>query len=295
LSIDDSEEQLNLQSKKSNFLKELASVLPDFKVDFPSSYPKWKEYFESVEIDKPIPELPPYSDDKEKTFLATKNIFSSFYDIKRTEVSLRKYHVYAPFDGTITQVYLQVGSFVNPGVQVIKIIRTDESELKVAVEVPDVEWIKTGSAAKIYSRDEDRYWTGYVSRIGEYVNQNTQSIDVFIEIHNEGDLYDGQYLQVMLKGPVLDEVAEVPREAVFDQDKVYVLEDSLLKVRKIDVLKINQNSIVFNGLKEGSDLVIEPLLNAYNNMRATKSESRFGEQSQNNEDTFSVIRTANTE
>jgi multidrug efflux pump subunit AcrA (membrane-fusion protein) len=203
--------------------------------------------------------------------------------------------VWAPFSGTIRQGELQVGGFVNPGAQVVRIIRTDESELKVAVEVPDIEWIKTGSKAKIYSKDEDRYWTGYISRIGEFVNQNTQSIDVFIEIHNEGDLYDGQYLQVTLKGPELEGVAEIPREAVFDQNKVYVLEDSLLKVKNIEILKINQNSIVYNGLVEGSDLVIEPLLNAFNNMRATKSQSRIGEESQNNQDTFSIIRTANTE
>ena len=35
--------------------------------------------------------MPDYKTDKEKTFLATKNIFSNYFNIKRSETNLRKH------------------------------------------------------------------------------------------------------------------------------------------------------------------------------------------------------------
>ncbi|MEM7552059.1 MAG: efflux RND transporter periplasmic adaptor subunit [Bacteroidota bacterium] len=272
--LEDTEVRLNLQSSKSNFLKDLASILPDLKIDFPDSYEKWNSYFKSVEIDKELPNLPNYDDPKEKTFLATQNILSSYYNIKSTEAGLRKYRVYAPFKGTITDVYLQSGSFVNPGGRVIRIIRTDRIEMRVSVEVDDIQWIKKGGKVDVYSQNGEEYWTGTVSRIGDFVNQTTQSIDVFVAINSLGKtIYDGQYLKAELKGKEIEEGAILPREAVFEGNKVYVLADTVLKVREIDIRKTNENTVVYNGLKQGTELVVEPLINAYNNMPAKKLES----------------------
>jgi len=48
------------------------------------------------------------------------------------------------------------------------------------------------------------------------------------------------------------------------------LEDTLLKVKEIDVVRLEQENAIFTGLEPGSDLVIEPLVNAHNNMVAFK-------------------------
>ena len=70
--IDDQEASLNLKSQKSNFLRDLAGILPDLKLDFPTAYDKWTAFFNAIDLDKRIPELPEAASDKEKTFLATK-------------------------------------------------------------------------------------------------------------------------------------------------------------------------------------------------------------------------------
>ncbi|MGB3780311.1 MAG: efflux transporter periplasmic adaptor subunit, partial [Tunicatimonas sp.] len=69
--INDAEVRLNLQSRKSEFLNLIASALPDFKIDFTDDYAAWQTYFERLEIDKSLPELPEASSSKVKTFLAT--------------------------------------------------------------------------------------------------------------------------------------------------------------------------------------------------------------------------------
>lgn len=191
--IDDKEARLNLQSQKSNFLKDLAATLPDFKVDFPNSYQKWNAYFESIDLDKNLPVLPELSSSKEKTYLATKNIFSSFYTIKSSEEALTKYHLYAPFNGIISEVFLQSGSYVGPGSKIAKIHRTDSYEIKVAVETSDINWIQKGMQVQLGIENSNERWLGKVVRIGELVNENTQSIDVFIALNkNEKGIYHGK-------------------------------------------------------------------------------------------------------
>ena len=63
---------------------------------------------------------------------------------------------------------------------------------------------------------------------------------------------------------------EMPRNALVDNNMVFTVLDTVLTVQEIEVHKINAQSIVFNGLEEGTDLVIEPLINASNNMTVYK-------------------------
>jgi len=269
--VDDSEAALKLRSQKSNFIKDLASIAPDMKIDFPERYDAWYAYYRSIDLDKPLKKLPSKMNDKERTFLATKNILSSYYDIKSQEVNLAKYNFYAPYNGSITEVNLQSGSFVNPGSKIGHIIRSDKLEVKVDITIDEVKWVNLGKTLTIDTEDGEQVWSGYVSRISEILNKDTQSIDVFIEIQgNDNALYDGQYLRATIPGRNVLGAMEIPRNAIVENDHVFIVQDSLLKMRTIDVHKINSQTVVFNGLEEGTDLVIEPLINATNNMKVYK-------------------------
>ncbi|TRX59575.1 efflux RND transporter periplasmic adaptor subunit [Fulvivirga sp. M361] len=270
--IDDTEARLQLQSKKSDFLRDLAAILPDMKIDFSDNYEAWERYFQSIELDKNLPELPNYKSSKEKTFIATKSIFSNYYSIKSDEANLRKHRYYAPFSGNISTVDLQSGSFVNPGNNIGKFIRSDKLELKVDVDSKDIEWVQLGGDVSITSEGGNQ-WNGVVNRIGEYVNPETQSIDVFIAIaRGERRLYDGQYLTAEIPARKVENGMVIPRNSIFNGSEVYVLADSILKIREVNILRYNEETAIFDGLAEGEQVVVEPLINAHNNMKAYKSE-----------------------
>jgi len=272
--VDDTETKLNLQSQKSNFLKDLAAILPDLKVDFPDSYNTWESYFNSIDLEKKLPKLPNYKTNKEKTFLATKNIFSTYYTIKSAEANLEKYRFNAPFDGTISLVNLQSGSFVNPGSNIAKILRSDKLEIKVDVSADQIHWIDQGAVSTI-TDDNGTIWKGIVTRIGEFVNEATQSIDVHIALSSNGEkLFDGQYLEATIPGKYIENGMIIPRNAIFNGNEVFVLQDSLLKVREINIHKTNSETAVFSGLASGEQVVVEPLINAHNNMKAYKLEEK---------------------
>lgn len=271
--IDDEEASLNLKSQKSNFLRDLANILPDLKVDFDSNFDAWQSYFNGLDIDKKFEDLPKTKSDKEKTFLATKGIYSTYYSIKSAEVRLQKHRYYAPFDGSIMQVNLQSGSFVNAGANIAKVIRAGVHELKVAVETKDIPWILQNSEVQIYSEETQQSWKGEVSRISDFVNQNTQSVDVFIAIQPNGQrIYDGQFFQAAIPSRTVTNGMIMPRNAIYNGDEVFVVQDSLLKVKRVNVIRLSDEDAIFNGLEEGEDLVIEPLVGAYNNMLVEKRE-----------------------
>ena len=60
---------------------------------------------------------------------------------------------------------------------------------------------------------------------------------------------------------------EVPRNAVFNGNEVFVIHDSLLIKENIKIHKINRDKLYFSGLQEGIFVVSEPLINAVENTR----------------------------
>ncbi len=273
--IDDTEAALSLKSQKSNFMRDVASILPDLKLDYPESYGAWNEYFNSVRLEGDLPSLPEIRSEKEKTYLATKGIYSTFFNIKSAEVRLKKHRYYAPFSGSISEVTQESGAFVNPGNRIGKIIRAGVHELQVSVETRDIPWIQVGSEVEIYSDETGQTWGGKILRISDFVNQSTQSVDVFIAIEPTNQrIYDGQFMQAAIPARVIKDGMIIPRSAIYNRNEVFVLEDTLLKVKEIEVVKLQEESAIFRGLEAGADLVVEPLVNAHNNMVAFKLEEK---------------------
>ena len=94
--------RLLLRSKKSRFLSLLSNNLVDIKIDYNTEYPKWLNYFNSIDINKTLPNLPEMKN--EKQFIINRLILADFEAIKSDEVRLNKYFIKAPFDGIITKV-----------------------------------------------------------------------------------------------------------------------------------------------------------------------------------------------
>lgn len=260
--------ELGLQAQKSNFMREIAMILPDMKIDYPNRYQDWSTYFASLEVEKPLPKLPAYQSEKEKTFLATKGILTSYYNIKAQETTLDKYVVTAPFSGSITEVYLQNGSVSPPNGKVLRLAQNSQLELKVPVDTRDVHWLKTGTKVEVATEDDSQQWTGTIARIGDIVNPATQSLDVYVKIQNgENPIYAGMYLRATMQGGTIQNAIEVPRRAVFNDNQIYTVKnDSILHVQTVQIKKSNKETLIISGVNEGEKVVTEPLINAYDEM-----------------------------
>lgn len=261
--IYDEEQVLSIKASKSRFLNSLANALPDIKFDYPDDYDVVLDFFQKINISKPLPKLPELNDRSLKVFLASRDILNQYYSIQVAEERLRKHFIYAPFEGSIMEVYLQVGGFANIGTRIAKVIETEVMELEVPVFLQDLPWISIGDEVKVYDETRTQSWNGKVARISDFIDPTTQSASVFVQVKNSkaNPVYPGMYLIAVFNGKTVDKAMEIPRQAVFNQDQVFIVVDSTLQKSKINILKINRHTLLFNGLAEGTEIVVEPLIN----------------------------------
>lgn len=267
--IYDQEVRFGLLARKSRFLNAIANLLPDFKVDFPGSYKNWTDFLGSINIEEDLPSLPKVNSAKEKIFLAGRNILSDYYGIKGEEVRLKKYKIYASFTGTYTDVFLEVGSIANPGSRIGDIIHTEQLELEVPIEVHNADWIKFKDPVYVSTEDGSREWSGKVVRKANFVDARTQSVSVFVGLEStpENPLYPGMYLKAVFPGIIVRNAMQMPRNAVFNTNEVFVVKDGRLAKEQISVYKVDEKTLIFSGLEEGMDLVVEPLVNATEDLK----------------------------
>ncbi|MEX0813021.1 MAG: HlyD family efflux transporter periplasmic adaptor subunit [Chitinophagales bacterium] len=258
--IDDTEARLQLKAEKSNFLTALAGILPDIKIDYPDDYPKWKSYFDDIDIDKKIAEMPSFKDSKLKTLLSVKNILSLYYNIKSAEVRIEKYSFFAPFSGSFSRVMLEAGTIVNPGVQIAEIIESADLEIEMPLATDEIQWVEIGTKGKIIDSKGKQY-PATVKRMASFLDASTQSVNVYLQFKNPGHFYEGMYVDVLLQGPEIDSVFEIPRAAIFNKNQIYVLKDSLLQPKTAEIIKANEKTALIRGPEKGAWVVSEALMN----------------------------------
>ena len=158
---------------------------------------------------------------------------------------------------------MEVGSYTNIGGRVARAIRTDELELEVPVERIDAEWIKIGDKVNVLSDRRGLRWTGTVVRKNQFVDPNTQSQGIFVLLknHKSPRLLAGEYYRAEFSGHPIDGVMEVPRNIVFNTNEVFVMVENRLERRVVNVIKMNEKTLIFNGLDEGDLLIMQPLIN----------------------------------
>ncbi|MFV0589782.1 MAG: efflux RND transporter periplasmic adaptor subunit [Draconibacterium sp.] len=261
------EVELALKARKSSFLTTMISLLPDLKVDFPEALETYESFFRQIDLNRGLPEFPEVNNEKLKIFLASRGVYSEYFGIKQDEKKLERHSLYAPFDGTFSQVNYEVGAYVNTGAQIAKMIRTDNIEIEVPVPNGQSKWIKVGDKVGVHEKDGSDVLSGTVIRISNFIDENTQSRSIFVQVVSAPghELLPGEYKKVSFPGQEIKGAMGIPRNAVFNSNEVYVVIDGKLKKREINVIKTNETTLIFNGLKEGARLVVQPLINVKEN------------------------------
>lgn len=256
---------LALKARKSQYQNTLAGILPDLAIDYPEYEQGYRDFFSSISVDKPLPPLPEINNDQLKIFLASRSVISEYYNIQSDELQLRRRTVTAPFDGTYMEVNMEVGAYTNAGGRVATAIRTDQLELEVSLRRSDAAWVKIGDPVTVTSKDGSVWvtWEGHVIRKSKFVDENTQRQEIFVRVNNGGSqpLMAGEYLVATFPVRPIDNVMEIPRNAVFNSDEVFLVKSGRLAKANINVIKENERTLFFNGLNEGDTLVIQQLIN----------------------------------
>ena len=262
----------NLQAQKSTLQNLITSVLPDLRSDYPEAYQKWDEYLQTFDMNKPIQKLPETTSDKEKYFITSKNIYTTYYQTKNLEIILLKYTIRAPFNGILTEAVVTPGTVVRPGQKLGEFIDPSVYEMEVSIKKSQLSSLSIGKKVEIRDgKSSDKTWSGVITRINGKVDINSQTVKVFVQI-NSNELREGMYLEANMIGNSIDNAFEVSSGLLIDGSKLYVVNDNTLEVVTVDVIHKKRNSVIIKGLKDGMQVVSKPIAGAYAGMIVSISE-----------------------
>lgn len=270
LSVDKREAEFTLKTQKSELMNSIASLMADFKTDFPQSFENWNSYLSNFDIDKNIKEFPKPSSDKEKYFLTVRKIYSQFYNIKNQEVRLSKFEITAPFNGTVTMSMIEPGALVRPAAKIGEFSGRGLYEVSFSVRAADLSYIKSGSTVDVI-HNEKKY-QGRVVRISNRIDPTTQSVNVFVQVSST-DFKDGMYVNGKVEGNAVANVYKIPREALIDNREVYIMEDGSLAKADIELVYVGKNFAYIRGLEAGKTVIVESLANVKLGTKLQRKES----------------------
>ncbi|WP_430811321.1 MULTISPECIES: efflux RND transporter periplasmic adaptor subunit [unclassified Carboxylicivirga] len=265
LEIDHQEFKMNLLAQKSDFITLATSILPDLKSDYPESYPLWRQYVSSIEMDKKLPALPAAKSEQERFFLSGKGILSKYYSVKASEEKFIKYTIRAPFNGVVAAVDAEAGKAVRSGSALGTLINTANYDLELTIPLARLEQIKIGTEANLSSSDISGEWLGKVVRIGGSIDEQSQSVKVFIRVKGS-TLKEGMYLNAEIKQKPLQDAMRIPRKMLDNNNHIYVVENNRLKHMPVAVVTKQNDYAIIQGLDEGAAVLATVIKSPYEGM-----------------------------
>ena len=263
--INSDEHRANLRSQKSNLYNQIVAALPDLKFDYPDAAQRWEQYVADFDVNATLSELPKTISDKEKLFIAGRNINSTWYAVKNLEERLSKYTIYAPFSGVLTEALVDRGALIRAGQKLGEFINPNIYELEVAVNSAYADILKVGKPVTLHNIERTKTWTGKVHRLNPLIDPNSQSVKAYIQLSGK-DLREGQYLEADLTAKEEANTYEVSRKLIVDNDKIFVLRDTLLSLVTIEPVYFKEKTVVVRGLEDGWKVINKSVPGGYDGM-----------------------------
>lgn len=266
LAIESDEFVANLRAQKSGFINSLAAIMPDLKLDFPKEFQKWQSYLNRLEVNLPTPALPKVASDKEKFFLTGRSIQTNYYNLKNLETRLQKFKIKAPYDGVLTQTLVNQGTLVRTGQQLGVFMDDTVFELVVNLKETDLYFFQEGSEVRVSNISNTKNWQGKVNRINAVVNSETQTVKIYITVVGEG-LKEGMFLNASLQAKEITNAIKLPRALLIGNEQVYIVENELLKLVKINPVHFTDKEVVIQGLQDGIKVLSRTMPGAFDGMQ----------------------------
>ncbi len=293
--IDDSVYKNNVLAQKSGLLNAITLMLPDFSIDFPERADIWRDYLKKFSLNQELPPLPEAVTDKERYYIASKNIYMQYYQIKSMEATLAKYTINAPYDGVVTESMINPGTLVRMGQKLGSFTSTETYELEAFASLDQVKHLKVGQKVHLTTDELEGQFRGKIERINQIIEKESQTVTVYITA-SDLRLKEGMYMTAQISSNTIENAFRVPRTAMVGKDQVWIVQDSVLTQQKVTVAADEEDHVILQGLEEGTTILTVPPVKAYEGMKIQLSNRSVPREKMTTAQTVSDIstRTSNT-
>ena len=157
-----------------------------------------------------------------------------------------------------------LGEFIDP----------NRYELSTSISISESNIVNKGDQVIIKSDDLEGEVQATVKRIGNHINELTQSIDVFIDVEN-GIIKDGMYVTGQIICNTLKEVSKIERSSLVENKDIYTIKNDSLQLTNVDIIVFQNDYAVVRGLTEQDCIVKENRNYFYNGMPVPKEKSEW--------------------
>lgn len=204
--------------------------------------------------------------------------------VAQAELDLERTEVRAPFDALVLSESVDLGQAVSPQSQLARLVSSEVAWVRAAMPVGDLALIELpeapgarGSPALVVSDSGRRVIErrGYVLRRLGDLDPAGQLARVVVAVEDplalEGGvepLLFGSYVDVIIEGNREADVVEVHRSLVHNGNEVYVYDDGVLDIRKVDIeWRRPETVLVGRGIDGGELLVASPIATPVEGMK----------------------------
>ena len=181
----------------------------------------------------------------------------------------------APYSGHVLSVDAEIGQYVTSSNKLATLVSGGDVEVRFTLSEDQYGNLLasgkaiTGLPVHIIWRSGQIQlaFDGKVKRVGAEVAEKSGSIILYAGL-GEGDvpkdqLPIGSFVDVKLSGHPIEHVARLPESALYEQDRVYLIEDSKLVSRQVQPLSWRNGEVLISaGLNEGDHVLVTHLPNA---------------------------------
>jgi len=203
--------------------------------------------------------------------------------LEQAGLDLQRTTIRAPFNAMVQSRQVNLGSQVSAGTPLATLVGTDEYWVQVSLPVDQLKWIRVpefnsrqGSTARVYCEPAwgpEAWRSGRVARLMTALEPQGRMARLLVTVADplglKADsaerraLILDSYVRVDIEGRALDGVVRVPRTALRDGQRVWVMtEDRTLDIRQVTIAwSGNDHVCISEGLADG-DLLITSNLGA---------------------------------
>lgn len=211
-------------------------------------------------------------------------------EVQRAQIDLERTEVKAPFDAQILNRSVNVGSQVSPGDELARLVGLDEYWVMASVPLRSLRWVEfpeiDGQGSEVILRDSDTWLPGtertaVVSRLIGTLDDQTRLARVLITVADplgrESDvppLVLDTLIETQIVGRPLEDVVRIEREYVRDKDTVWLMKDSKLEIRSVEIVfRDAQYAYISSGLENDDEVVTTNLATIASGIPLRKIES----------------------
>jgi RND family efflux transporter MFP subunit len=207
---------------------------------------------------------------------AKANLRSAKASVETAQLNVDRTEIRVPFNCFVKLRSVDFGQYVQVGQKLITIFSTNNARIYLHFQEKYLSIVNSETEqAIITSPITGNKWSGKVAAIGTNLNSQNRMFQITVEVPNpydltfhKSELINGSFVNVSIKGKSFQNVYDIPRDFIRDNNIVYVENNGELNMRNVNIAHFNKNTaIVIDGIEPEDRLITSGLLNAAEGMR----------------------------